>query len=68
MRQIYINTMLGTTRIDYDETDPSDIFIVATTCTVDQVFREAIECTSIKPEDIEWFNTKTGRTTPLVKQ
>ena len=66
MRQIYINTMLGTTRIDYDETDPSDIFIVATTCTVDHVFREAIECTGIQPEDIEIFNPKTGRTTPLV--
>ena len=66
MRQIYINTMLGTTRIDYDETDPSDIFIVATTCTVDHVFREAIECTDIRDEDIEIFNPETGRTTPLV--
>ncbi len=68
MRQIYINTMLGTTRIDYNELDPSDIFIVATTCVVDHVFREAIESTGIRAEDIELFNPETGRTTPLVKQ
>jgi hypothetical protein len=28
MRQIYINTMLGTTRIDYNPNDDTDIIIV----------------------------------------
>ena len=29
MKQIYINTMLGTTRIDYNEHDDGDIIIIA---------------------------------------
>jgi hypothetical protein len=29
MKQIYINTMLGTTRIDYNENDDGDLIIVA---------------------------------------
>ena len=65
MKQIYINTMLGTTRINYDPNDNRDIFIVATNCTVDDVFREDIECTGIKPEDIEVFDEDTKTLIPL---
>jgi len=56
MRQIYINTMLGTTRIDYDPHDPRDIIIVARTATVESVQRDNIECTNIKPEEIEIYD------------
>jgi hypothetical protein len=68
MKQIYINTMLGTTRIDYDPNADGDIIIVAPTCTITAVHREAIEATGIQPEDIDIFNTETGCTTPLIKQ
>ena len=68
MKQIYINTMLGTTRIDYNPHDENDLIIVAPTCTITAVHREAIETTGIQPEDIDIFNTKTGCTTPLIKQ
>ena len=55
MKQIYINTMLGTTRIDYDPNDPRDIIINATICNIDEVVYDYIECTDIgiQPEDIE---------------
>ena len=53
MRQIYINTMLGTTRIDYDPNDPRDIFINASICNINEVVYDHIECTNIDPEDIE---------------
>jgi hypothetical protein len=70
MKQIYINTMLGTTRIDYDPNDPRDIIINATICNIDEVVFDYIESTDIgiQPEDIEVFNIETGCTTPLVKQ
>jgi hypothetical protein len=68
MKQIYINTMLGTTRIDYNPNDENDLIIVAPTCTITAVHREAIEATGIQPEDIDIFNPETGCTTPLVKQ
>ena len=53
MKQIYINTMLGTTRIDYDPNDARDIFINASICNIDEVVYDHIECTNINPEDIE---------------
>ena len=55
MKQIYINTMLGTTRIDDDPNDPRDIIINATICNIDEVVYDYIECTDIgiQPEDIE---------------
>ncbi len=55
MKQIYINTMLGTTRIDYDPNDPRDIIINATICNIDEVVYNYIECTDIgiQSEDIE---------------
>jgi len=65
MRQIYINTMLGTTRINYDPNDDRDIFIVASSCTVDDVFQEHIECTGIQPEDIDVFDDETKTLIPL---
>ena len=65
MRQIYINTMLGTTRIDYDEHSKDDIIIVASTCTVTAVHRAPIEATGIQPYDIEIFDEATGRLMPL---
>ena len=67
MKQIYINTMLGTTRIDYDEHNQDDIIIVATTCTVTAVHREAIECTGIEPEDMDIFDPSSGRLMPFVR-
>jgi hypothetical protein len=56
MRQIYINTRFGTTRIDYDETNTDDIIIVASAGTViEAVVREPIECSGIAPQDIVTF-------------
>ncbi len=56
MRQIYINTRFGTTRIDYDETNTDDIIIVASPGTViEAVVREPIECSGIAPQDIVTF-------------
>jgi len=57
MKQIYINTMLGTTRIDYDPNDPRDIIIVARSATVESVHRDNIECTNIQPDEIETFHS-----------
>ncbi len=67
MKQIYINTMLGTTRIDYDEHNPDDIIIVATQCTVSAVHRSPIEATGIQPTSINIFNADSGETYPLIK-
>lgn len=53
MKQIYINTMFGTTRIDYDPNDQRDIFINASICNIDEVVYDHIECTNINPKDIE---------------
>ena len=56
MKQIYINTRLGTTRIDWDETSSDDIIIVASPGTVvEAVVREPIECSGIAPQDIVTF-------------
>ena len=56
MKQIYINTRFGTTRIDYDETNTTDIIICASPGTVvEAVVREAIECSGIAPQDIVTF-------------
>ena len=53
MKQIYINTNLGTKRIDYDPTDSRDIIIHASTCDISEVIYEHIESTNISPESIE---------------
>jgi hypothetical protein len=53
MMQIYINTNLGTKRIDYDPTDLRDIIIYALTCDIREVVYEHIESTDILPESIE---------------
>ena len=53
MKQIYINTNLGTKRIDYDPTDSRDIIIHASTCDIREVIYEHIESTDILPESIE---------------
>lgn len=53
MKQIYINTHLGTTRIDYDEHAPGDIIIVTSMIgEIQQAVHEHIECTGIEPTDI----------------
>jgi len=53
MKQIYINTNLGTKRIDYDPTDLRDIIIYALTCDIREAIYEHIESTDILPESIE---------------
>ena len=53
MKQIYINTNLGTKRIDYDPTDSRDIIIHTSTCDIREVIYEHIESTDILPESIE---------------
>ena len=56
MKQIYINTMFGTTRIDYDERDDRDIIIVASPGTnIEAVILEPIESSGINPESIVTF-------------
>jgi hypothetical protein len=56
MKQIYINTRFGTTRIDYNPFDDTDIIIVASPgTTVEAVVREPIECSGINPESIVNF-------------
>lgn len=53
MRQIYINTMLGTQRIDYDPTLPGDVIISATNIgTITGINQVHIEETNIDPADI----------------
>jgi hypothetical protein len=56
MKQIYINTMFGTTRIDYNENGDGDIIIIASAGTnIEAVVQEPIECSGINPETIETF-------------
>ena len=56
MKQIYINTMFGTTRIDYNENADGDIIIIASAGTnIEAVVQEPIECSGINPETIETF-------------
>ena len=56
MKQIYINTMFGTTRIDYNENADGDIIIIASAGTnIEAVIQEPIECSGINPETIETF-------------
>lgn len=56
MRQIYINTMFGTTRVDYNEHDDRDIIIVASPGTnIEAVILEHIESSGINPQSIETF-------------
>ena len=56
MKQIYINTMFGTTRIDYNEHADGDIIIVASPGTnIEAVIQEPIECSGINPDSIVRF-------------
>jgi len=56
MKQIYINTRFGTTRIDYNENADGDIIIVASPGTnIEAVIQEPIECSGINPETITTF-------------
>ena len=56
MKQIYINTMFGTTRIDYNENADGDIIIIASAGTnIEAVVQEPIECSGINPESIVRF-------------
>lgn len=56
MKQIYINTMFGTTRIDYNENSDGDIIIIASAGTnIEAVVQEPIECSGINPETIVTF-------------
>ena len=56
MKQIYINTMFGTTRIDYNENADGDIIIIASAGTnIEAVIQEPIECSGINPESIVRF-------------
>ena len=53
MRQIYINTMLGTTRIDYREDLPGDVIISATNIgAITAVNQINIEETNVDPVDM----------------
>jgi len=63
MKQIYINTMFGTTRIDYNEHDSGDIIIVASPgTTIEAVIQEPIECSGINPESIQYFGNVDQQT------
>ena len=54
MKQIYINTMLGTIRINWDETLPGDVIISATHIgSILSVQQDHIEATGIDPLDME---------------
>lgn len=54
MKQIYINTHLGTVRINWDETLPGDVIITATQMgTILAVVQDDIETTGIDPLDME---------------
>ena len=54
MKQIYIHTHLGTTRIDYNEDLPGDIIIDASTIGhIYGVIQEHIECTNIDSKDTD---------------
>ena len=60
MKQIYIHTMLGTTRIDYDPNKQEDIMINASVCNIDDVFYGHIESYDLDMDDIEWLQTRTN--------
>lgn len=54
MKQIYINTMLGTIRVNWDETLPGDVIITATHIgSILSVHQDHIEATGIDPLDME---------------
>jgi hypothetical protein len=54
MKQIYINTHLGTIRINWDETLPGDVIITATQIgSILGVVQDDIEATGIDPLDME---------------
>ena len=67
MKQIYINTMFGTTRIDYNENADGDIIIIASAGTnIEAVVQEPIECSGINPETIVRFkNTEEAAFEPV---
>ena len=69
MNQIYIHTMLGTTRIDYDPTKQEDIMINASVCNIDDVFYGHIESYDLDMDDIDWLQVKTNEdpTAELIK-
>ena len=54
MKQIYINTHLGTIRINWDENLPGDVIITATQIgSILSVQQDHIEATGIDPLDME---------------
>lgn len=64
MKQIYINNLLGTIRIDYDENKDGDIIIVTNQgVQVKNVIQEHIETSGIDPQTIEVF--RDGKARPL---
>lgn len=59
MKQIYINTHLGTIRINWDETLPGDVIITATQLgTILSVQQDHIEATGIDPLDMETYDAE----------
>jgi len=61
MKQIYINTRFGTTRINYNENADGDIIIVASPGTnIEAVIQEPIECSGINPESIVTFKNNAS--------
>ncbi len=69
MKQIYIHTMLGTTRIDYDPSKDEDIMINASICNIDDVFYGAIESYDIDfgAMDLKQVRADEDPKTQLVK-
>lgn len=64
MKQIYINNLFGTIRIDYDEKKDGDIIIVTNPgVRVENVIQEHIETSGIDPQTIEVF--RDGKVHPL---
>ena len=59
MKQIYINTHLGTIRINWDENLPGDVIITATQIgSILGVLQDDIEATGIDPLDMETFEAE----------
>lgn len=59
MKQIYINTHLGTIRINWDENLPGDVIITATQIgSILGVVQDDIEATGIDPLDMETFEAE----------
>ena len=59
MKQIYINTMLGTTRINFDDTLPGYVIITATQLgSILGVVQDHIEATGIDPLDMETYDAE----------